>query len=571
MKWIKKGIETTVEQVFLRNIGVTDLEQINEWFRKSYDDKYFIKCIQKAVDLALSFKDQPVTIVGDYDGDGVTSTSILYLAMQWAGFKDVRYRIPKRFSEGFGINMTIIDEIESGLVITCDNGVAQVDAMNAAKEKGLTVIIIDHHLPQVEEGKIVLPKADFIIDPNAIEGQAAFNGYCGAGLSYKFAKCLLKGIPGAEAKIRVLLGFAAIGTVTDVMELREENYVFVRNGLKNLTNSALCTSGLYALVSALNLSKCISAHDVGFKVGPTLNAASRMDDDGAKNVVKLLTYCGSYPQAVTMAERLIAINDERKKAKKLGLQKAQKVIEDQCLFGDVPLIVYVPDTKEGIIGILAGQLAETYKVPAIVVTDTEEGILKGSARSYGNYDMKSELDKVADLLIRYGGHTGAAGLSLEKDNLEVLRQRMSDNVKDFTFESVDEIYYDLEIASKDIPAVLEELKKYEPYGEGNPQIVFKVKDFSTVPKYGNYKKLIGEDESIVKIFSTNSTAIGFDMAERMKNINSAMKLNLLGTLSTNYFGGQAESQIEFYDFESQKNETVSTPLADRLRSMAMAH
>ena len=523
--------------------------------------------MDKAVEIARQFKNSPVTIVGDYDADGVTSTSILYLAFKWAGFTDVRYRIPKRFSEGYGISRSIIDEIRDGLLITCDNGIAQLDAIKLAKEKGLKIIILDHHLPAVIDGKDVLPDADAVIDPNALAGTADFSGYCGAGLSYKFARMLLD---GNKTQCRKLLNFAAIGTVADVMELRQENYVFVREGLKSLVRSDYCTAGLYALISAFSLTSHISSYDIGYKLGPAINAASRMKDDGAMIAVRLLTYEGDYSSAVQMAEELVCLNESRKAEKSAGLKAAHEAIERDCLFGDIPMVVYVQGVGEGIIGILAGNLCEEFKVPVIVLTDASEGILKGSGRSYGNYDMKAQLDLCSSLLITHGGHVGAAGLSLRKENVELFRSQLMSNASDYEASSESDTYYDLEIKATEIPSFIEQISRFEPFGEGNPSIVFKINGFSVVPRYGSFKKLMGADESIVKLFSSSCTAIGFDMAERMRGIDEPKILDMVGVLSDNYFNGSVEHQIEFTDFKEAATAKVETPLASMLRSMAMS-
>jgi len=565
----KRGTEECIRDVFCRNIGVNSIEEVNDWFKKSYSNDYKIKDLTESVEYAKIFKDETVTIVGDYDVDGVVAVFILMMSLKWAGFKDVRYRIPRRFSEGYGISTKIVDEIESGLLITCDNGIAQPVAIKKAKNKGLGVIIIDHHLPAADEaGNILIPNADFIIDPNAIEGSADFNGYCGAGLCYKFACELL----GQEMKFytQLLQGATAVATVCDVMELREENYVFVRNGLKKLLMPNLNTTGLYALVSAFQLTKHISAHDVGFKIGPAINACSRMKDDGATEALELLLYSGPFQTAIKKAEEIVSVNDARKAAKKEALIKAESVIAEQCLYGDIPLVLYVPGISEGLIGILAGNLSEKYQTPAFIFTDSENpDELKGSARAFGNYHVKNEMDKCPDLFERFGGHAGAGGMTIKRDNLEELRRVLSDNISDYVIpDDEEETYYDLEINASDIPKVLAELEAYEPFGEGNPQVIFKVNDFSVVPRYGSYKKLIGDDESIVKLYSSNSTAIGFDMADKMKRIEKPNKLDLVGTLSYNYFNGNVDNQIEFFDFYEKKFEMKETDFAARLRTLA---
>lgn len=577
MSWIKRGTETTIKDVFLRNIGASSLETINDWFRKSYADQYRIDGMQQAVEMALSFKDRPVTIVGDYDADGVTATSIMRIILRYARFSDVRFRIPKRFSEGYGINNAIIDEIASygGLIITVDNGIAQSEAIARAKGKGLTVIVTDHHLPAVdEEGTPTLPPADLIIDPNAVAGSADFNGYCGAGLAFRFAQEMLKVIGKNNAILASLQSLAAVGTIADVMALREENYVIVRNGLSHMTDS-YCNPGLQALISALGLRYHVDAHDVGFKIAPCINAASRMYDDGAMYPVILFSDYVTWDLQVQHAEFLVKVNEERKAAKAEGLAKAHQIIDDECLYGDTPLVLQVPDVREGIIGIIAGSLAEEFKVPAFVFTNTEDGLLKGSARSYGNYDVKSELDKIRSLFTAYGGHTGAAGMTLKPENFDEMKSSLIENLDaegTYEAEEITDIPYDLEISAAEVPAALKELNKYAPFGEGNPNIVFKVTGFSTVPRYGAYKKLLGADGSTVKLWSASSTAIGFGLADRLKNADSPKLMDLVGTLSDSYFTSKDPThQIEFVDFTLHELETKVTPLAAKLAAMSMAH
>ena len=371
-KWLKRGTEKDLKSVFLRNIGVNSLDEVNNWFRKSYANEYIIKDMDKAVSLCKEYQNKPIRIIGDYDVDGTTAVSVLLLGLTSLGFSDVSFRIPRRFSEGFGISEKLIDEVDDGLIITCDNGIAQLDAIRKAKEKGLSVIILDHHEPVIRDGKKILPDADVIIDPNAIEGSASFSGYCGCGLCYKFIRAL-----GCHKYILdKALSMTALATIADVMELREENYVFVKNGFKALLNPNTTTSGIYALICAFELSKHITAKDIGFKIAPSINACSRMYDDGADKAVALLSFDGPFPHAVSMAEEIISINNERKQLKEIGIKETTAYIEENILFGDCPIIV-TANVPEGIIGIIAGHICEEYHVPAIVLCDTGNGILKG--------------------------------------------------------------------------------------------------------------------------------------------------------------------------------------------------
>ena len=544
MKWIKRGNASNLEQVFLDHIGVKSLQDVNEWFIKSYAKGYRIERLTEAVALAQRYKDKNVAICGDYDTDGMTSTAILYLAFKWAGFSHVSYRIPKRFTEGFGINEKMVDEIEDGLLITCDNGVAQIEEVRKAKEKGLTVIVIDHHEPVIENGELILPPADIVIDPNAIKGSADFDGYCGAGLSYRFACELLQYNKPLTRKLEAL---AAIGTVADVMNLREENYVIVRNGIKMLNCIETCTVGSYSLVSNFGLNGHLTATDIGFKIAPALNAASRMADDGAKDGVELLIYEGPYENAVYMSTRLQEINNERKKKSKEGLESAKEVIKQEKLEQTCPLVVYLPHICEGIIGIIASNLCDEYKVPVIVLSDSSKsGILKGSGRSCGNYHMKKKLDEVTHLLQEYGGHEGAAGLSLKADNVQSFREALISRSADYQFTVTDNVYYDLEIKANEVPCIIDELAKYEPFGQGNEMPNFLITDFIPLNKYGTVLNNIGTDG--VKLHSASACAVGFGMKDKLVNVSESNTMNLVGSLSNNYWNGNVTRQILFTDF-----------------------
>ena len=541
--WKKRNEKlNTLEDIFKANMGVESLQDVNEWFKKSYALEYRLDRVDEIIDTVLDFKELPIRICGDYDVDGITSTSILYLALKEFGCTDISFRIPKRFSEGFGINMTMIDEIESGLVITVDNGIAQNDVIKYAKDKGLKVIIIDHHLPSVDDnGNPVIPNADIVIDPNAIPDSADFNGYCAAGLAYKIAVALLG---DKNPLIPKLHSLATIGTIADVMELKEENYVFVRNGVKRLTSNLYTTVGLLTLMSQCGAMDNPTAKDIAFKVAPVINSSSRMNDDGAKNAVKLLI-SENNEESLELASKLINLNALRKTETSKGYDMAKDMILKEHLLFDVPIVVHIPDIAEGVVGIIAGHIVEEFKRPCICLTDTEDGILRGSARSCGNYDIKEELDKASTLLLHYGGHTGAAGLSLSKDNLPKLRSVLKENAKEFLCESTDDVYYDLEIDEKDVPKYIDEMSKYEPYGEGNPTPIFRVKNVSV-----NQRDLIGADKTTVKIKSNHSTAIGFHMAEEMGFLDQCSNMELVGELSNNFFRGNVTRQIMFNSFQS---------------------
>ena len=563
--WQKRGHETTIKDVVLRNLGLNDISELTDWFKKYFEHAWRLDRLQEMCDLIRAHKNKRITIVGDYDVDGQTSSSILYKALTQIGCSDVHIRIPKRFSEGFGINRTIVDEIPDGLILTCDNGIAMVEVIAYAKQKGLMVGIIDHHEANADG---ILPPADVCIDPMAIPGSADFDGYCGAGLCYKIA-CELLGYD--QIACQRLLPLAAIGTVADVMPLREENYVIVRRGLQVIEKRNLLPIGLIALLSELKMAPKISAHDIGFKIGPCLNACSRMYDEGAKLGITLMTYEGAYENVLNLSRQLIALNNKRKTIQTSAVNDLLIKFKSEQM--SCPIIVKFDDLPEGLAGPIAGSICEKFKMPTIVLTRSayESGILKGSSRSCGNYHMKNELDKVKDLLTHHGGHAGAAGLSLKEENFEEFRNVMTENGAGFEYTEGDLLDFDLEIMATQLSDYTDDAEQYEPFGMGNPAPVFFIKDFVVTPRDGVYKSIIGPEANIVKLQSNIGTsAIGFGMAEAMRFINEPKKLNLIANINKNYYVGKNGTlyitpQAEFFDFENI--EEARTPLGAILNAL----
>lgn len=559
----KRDHLTTIKDVVMRNMGISSLSEANEWARKFWAQEYKIDKLTEVVKYVKRFRDKIVRVDGDYDVDGVTSTSILVHALRMAGFADVSYRIPRRFSEGFGLNRTMIDEAirdHVSLIITCDNGVAQVDAVNYAVDNGIHVVIIDHHEPSVDEsGNRVYPKADFIIDPNAIPDSADFSGYCGAGLSFRFACELLHKTPKQAG---IYLGWAALATVADVMELREENWCFVRYGLKTILQET--TVGTQTLIRELGLTDRITAVDVGFKIGPAINAASRMCDFGAEDAVGTLL-CQNADKAYPLARRLVDANEERKAVKKAMLAEAHRQIEELGSDKQTPIVIkYDKCNHEGVLGIVAGNLCEKYKKPAIVLGNIGDGMLRGSARSCGNFDIKASLDQIQTFLAKYGGHAGAAGLSVNIENYDAFADAIHKLGETFVPDPITESEYDLEIDVSAVKETLAELDKYEPFGNGNAPVVFKITGFTPIPSYGKVVSFMG-DGSIAKVRNAELTAMFFDVTpttfERIAN-----RYSLIGTLSVNTFGGKEEPQIQVTDFVVEPDNKVLTGFAAMLKN-----
>ena len=550
MKWIKRDNCNTIAEVVSRNTGLS----IQDFLNPKKDP--YISNLKEAAEFirkaAQSGKN--IHIVGDYDVDGDLSSSILKMGFTEAFGKEPSVRLPRRFSEGYGLKQKIVDEINDGIIVTVDNGIAALEPIKSAKTKGLDIVIIDHHQPvKNENGEVLLPDADVIVDPHAIPG-SEFCGYCGAGLAYRLIKEL---IPNSPMLVRYLV-FASIATVADVMDLVGDNRTLVKNGLACI-RKRYTTLGLNTLLNLLDLTY-IDEGDYGFKLGPIINASGRLYDDGPSDVVSLMTthvmpeedgYREALFATAEKAQILIQRNEERKKLSKEAEKRADKIIEENHLSNTKPLILYDPLTSEGIIGIVAGQLAEKYCTPALVFTDSEkEGILKGSGRTYGTVDLKATLDTAGDLFVGYGGHPGAAGMTIKKDTISTLQKRLAKTLEGVDFGVDPEaLYYDLEIEMKDIPNMIKELKLYAPYGQGNPAPIFKIKDFNCTPVGASFYRLMGDIEQHIKLFGKDVDAVGFDMAQRYHDAGDPQKLNIVGTLGRNFFNGTFRNQIEIIDYQ----------------------
>lgn len=512
------------------------------------------ECVQYVSQKAKSV---PIHIIGDYDADGDMATAILELCLQAYGATQVHVRLPRRFSEGYGLSMKIIDEITDGLIITVDNGIAAIDQIAEAKKKGLSVVVIDHHLPVRKSGHVVLPDADFIIDPKAIEG-SEFSDYCGAGLAYRFAKELLT---DAHPIMNSLLVFASIATVADMVPLIGDNRNIVKEGLECI-NRRDVTFGLQLLLDRLNLTS-ITEDDYGFLIGPVMNASGRMLDDGPNDVVNLVTsladpanpdFLRKIMYLQDLADELVERNENRKATVINDLAIAETLIEKEELKDNTPLILYSPDFWEGTIGILAGKLAEKYRVPCMVFTDSSvSGIAKGSGRTYGDIHLKYLLDDVSDILEGYGGHAAAAGLSIQVKNLTVLQKRLNEQIKKMKISFSENIFYDMKISENEIPHLINDIKLYAPYGIGNPKPVFCIENFSCSPITGKFHRELGEEKNCIKFTGKIASAVGFHVNEKYHEAGEPKIMNLIGTLSEKCFKWNKTTQIEIIDFENAEN------------------
>ena len=575
IKWKQKNPHLhTIKDVVLANTGLTEEELLND--TKEYEIRGIDKVIEKLNE--AQEKGIFVTVVGDYDTDGVDSSAEWELMLTAKKIKH-RIRLPKRHSEGYGLNTKIIDEIDDGIVLTVDNGIAALEAIKKAKDKGLYVIIVDHHQPVINEStkEKILPDADIIIDPHAIPGQADYNYYCGAGLTYKIAE---RWFDKDDSILKKLVSFAAIGTVGDVVLLTGDNRKIVKAGLKSMLEKGGRTIGLLKLMQCFNITDRITAEDIGFSISPAINACGRLGDpvapEEATQALKLLTFKGSFEEAELMANAIAgrnqetpSVNEVRKKLVKEADKKAEKIIEDNVMFGEAPLVVYIPDVNEGIIGIVAGHLTEKYKVPSIVFTDSHKdpSVLKGSGRSIEGVNLKGLLDKCQSNLLGYGGHPGAAGLSVLKAKLDEFRADVQEKIGDYE-EPDDDLTYDLEIKETDIENLISELDTYGPYGEGNPQPVFLIRNYKIYPKGTSLFSISGSDNEHITFYGSCTKANAFWLHDKYVEIGEPKYLNLIGTLSVDTYKGEKTYGIKVIDMEAAPEpKKASTLLARRFKEL----
>lgn len=480
----------------IRNRGMETEDEIDRYLNGTLDTLYN-PCLLKDMEKAVRILEEKIEnhdrirIVGDYDIDGVCSTYLLYTALKRVG-AEADYDIPDRIKDGYGINETIIkrardDEIDT--LLTCDNGIAAFDQIQLAKELGMTVIVTDHHEVPVNEGRETLPPADAVIDPKQTDCGYPFPEICGAVVAYKLIEVLYEHFKVPKEEWEHLLEFAAIATVGDVMRLVSENRILVKYGLLHM--AATDNLGLRKLAEKNDLDlKQINAYHIGFVIGPCLNAGGRLQT--AKLALSLLLAEGE-EEADRLASELKALNDQRKDMTEQGTEAA-KLLVDSRYKEDKVLVVYLPECHESLAGIIAGRLREWYQKPAIVLTRGEDGV-KGSGRSIEAYHMFQRLTQVKDLLIKFGGHPMAAGLSLREEDIDEFRKRLNENSgltrEDFRAKVWIDVPMPVDYVKE---SFIKELSCLEPFGQGNEKPLFAQKGLRI-----RSSRVLGKNRNVVKM------------------------------------------------------------------------
>lgn len=540
----KYGIDPVIARI-IRNRDITEDAEINQYLNGTLDDIpswKSLKDIDKAVEIISQKIDlgTRMRIIGDYDIDGVTATYILLKGFKRLGANVDTY-IPDRIADGYGIHNHLIEKAkEDGVdtIVTCDNGISAADQIAFAKKMGMTVVVTDHHevpFEDTEEGrKYKLPLADAIINPKQSDCTYPNKNICGAVVAMKLVFALYEkyGIPESEKED--YLEPAAIATVGDIMDLQGENRILVKEGLLRLPHTK--NKGLKALIRAIGLeNQKISSYDIGFRLGPCINASGRLDT--AMRSLSLLQ-CEDEEEAAKLANDLKALNDSRKALTEQGTEAAYKLIEGSNLKNDRVMVVFLPDCHESLAGIIAGRIREKYHKPAFVLTRGEKSV-KGSGRSTENYSMYEELVKCDSLLLQYGGHPMAAGLSIEEANVEAFRRQLNENCTLTEEDMIPKIVIDVPMPISYInEKLIRQLSVLEPFGKGNAKPVFAQKNLRVL-KTGIY----GKTQNTVKLQLMDES----------------------GTVMDGVYWGEAKEFAEFAEF-ARSHGTISVTYYPKINS-----
>ena len=536
----------------IRNRDVIGDEAINQYLNGTIAELYDgmqMKGMPQAVEiLTEKIRDrEKIRVIGDYDCDGINATYILLEGLEKLGAK-VDSDIPDRIKDGYGLNQHLIDRAhEDGIdtIITCDNGIAAAKEIEYGKALGMTIIVTDHHEVPYKENeagrRYILPPADAVVDPRQEGCEYPFKGLCGAAVAYKLVEALCEANGQDVADLDYLLENVAIATVADVMDLTEENRILVKQGLEMLKRTS--NLGLRALIQCIGLEgKKIQAYHIGFILAPCLNASGKLDT--AKRALALLR-AKTEREADMLAGDLKALNESRRDMTDRVVDEAMAKVERTDIREDKVLVIYLPDCHESLAGLVAGRVRENYYRPVFVLTDSEDGV-KGSGRSIESYSMYEELTGCGDLLTKFGGHPMAAGLSIDKENVEKFKRRLNDQCMLSEEELTEKVVIDMELPFTAITEhFIEELEYLEPFGKGNTKPVFAARGV-----FMQHVKIIGKNKNVAKATAIDAAgnrmeAICFhdaqEFAKQCERNNGKMSITFYPGI--NEFRGERQIQI----------------------------
>lgn len=534
-----------IEALCITGAGLRTEQEADEYLGLTNKDlrpaEEMIPKVKEAADLIIEayLTARPIVIFGDYDCDGVTASAIMAHTLLTMGANPT-VLLPSR-DEGYGLKMSDVDKMPDGaLLITVDCGIKSGKEVEAAKAKGMSVIITDHHLAET----VSLPNADVIIDLHWCPNQYGDIFLTGAGVAFELSRYLLAEM--GENDPDMCVDLAAVGTIGDVETIgRGENRKIVKLGLEAINRP---WGGCYGLGRMTAEKRPLTAEDIAFQVAPVVNACGRLEHGGAYKPFEL--FMSSAPDTEALVATVKTANNQRKAIQAAKTALAEK--EAEKYKDDKVLVVLVPDTGAGIVGLIAGNLKETYHRPAIVFTNKDEKILVASARSIDGYNIVGEFDKVKDLFISYGGHAQAAGCSIAADKLDELRKALNANCTLTDAETEPKLVYDAELSVEEClkPDTLKSLEKCEPFGSGNPKPIIKVHVKTNPIKNAAYATLGDKGQHLLLNIGEGMKAIGFGLTKRYVDLNCPYEMDLYGTLSRDTFSKEGGIVFQFSHIEA---------------------
>lgn len=563
------GISPILAQVLL-NRGINSKMDADKYLRISendFNDISQMKHMDNAIEFIIqSIKDNKrILLYGDYDVDGVTSTTIMYKTLKSIN-ADVEYYIPDREREGYGLNRKAIEGFKGrvDVLITLDNGIASLEENKLIMDLGMKLVVIDHHEVPLNDDIEVGVVGDFVIDAKQSACNYPFKQMCTAGLAFRFSKRIYEKLEMDFLIENEAYIFAMIGTICDIVDLKEDNRIIVKKGME-LINSNNTNEGLMELMRGKSIfGKKIDVFHIGFVIGPCINASGRLKR--ASLAVDLFT--SDNPEEIEeLARELISLNEERKMLTEEATARAIEQVENSDIKNDKVFVLYDRQIHESIAGIVAGRIKDKYYHPTIVLTKGEEYV-KGSARSIPVYDIFQGLSQVKKYFERFGGHAMAAGLSLKEENLDSFKKELNENAT-LTEEDFQEIIaLDEKLELDQITYELyREISTLKPFGKDNKQPLF-----GTVKAEVNDIRIIEDKNTIIFTFKINDhrnikgisfgqvsdfyEAISLKFSPYVQNKikngmvrNVDLALDIVYYIEVNEFRGDISLQLKIGDFK----------------------
>jgi single-stranded-DNA-specific exonuclease len=529
----------------LLNRGVTNVDQANAWMSPiQTHDPFLIPDMDRAVDRlhrAMRCHEQ-VCFYGDYDVDGMSATSI-YLSFFRTLGAQVRAYVPHRLREGYGLNESAVRTLAKEgvtLLVTSDCGTTSHHEIRLANQLGLDVIVTDHHQTEAD-----MPTALAVMNPHRQGAHYPFHGLCSGGLAYKVAQAYESKYGSGSVPLESLLDLVALATIADVVPLQDENRWFVREGLAQISRGARC--GVRALKQVAGISRECTTETIAFKLGPRLNAAGRLDE--AIKGVRLLT-TESEREAHTLAEDLDRLNQARRDLEGVILEEALAQVESQQLSGGI--VLYARGWHLGVVGIVAARIMERFHRPTVVIAVNDDGIGKGSARTVPGFDLYQALAGCRDLLVAFGGHPSAAGVTIQEAQLPAFADRFSTIAEKWARDTQNTpvLHVDSEVRLNEITlTLLREIGTLYPFGAGNPEPTFVVRDLNVLNA-----RVVGEKHLKMTVRQGGSMpfdSIGFGMKSlEDRGLSPHRPIDVACTPELNHWNGYDRIQLRIRDIRA---------------------